>query len=117
MATGQAGPSPMPSSTRAKMMTATEEDSAIGSCVADQISAITSSIHLLLRRSARKPPAMPDSANNQKKLLPITPNCVGLSLSSSIIGTATRPNTILSAKFTRMNSVSISAMLHARPGR
>ena len=44
-----------------------------------------------------------ETENSRKKLEPISPNWLGLSLSSCIIGTAAIPITALSAKLITMN--------------
>ncbi|MCY1206529.1 hypothetical protein D9M72_181020 [compost metagenome] len=67
-------------------------------------------------RLARKPPSTPDTANSQKKLLPTRPNCAGVSPSSSIIGAASRPTTILSMALTTRKKNNSAAVSHARRG-
>ena len=69
----------------------------------------------VLQRLARNPPSTPPIANSQKKPLPMSPNCFGDKCSSSIMGTATRPSTILSRKLMSMNTVSRMVMVQARP--
>ena len=58
---------------------------------------------------------MPDSENSRKKLLPISPNSLGDSDNSFIIGTADRPNTSLSKKFSVWNRNSMMRTAKARP--
>src|ERR1700737_3203950 len=88
---------------------ATDVEYAIGNWQIDQIKTMHKTSNLVSKRSARKPPATPPMANSQKKLLPIAPNSCGVSLNSSIIGTATRPSAILSMKLIIMKAASASA--------
>ena len=72
-------------------------------------------IHLVGKRPiTNKPTAMPDSENSRKKLLPINPNSLGDSDISFIIGTADRPNTSLSKKFSVWNRNSMMRTAKAR---
>src|ERR1700737_485170 len=94
---------------------ATDVEYAIGNWQIDQIKTMHKTSNLVSKRSARKPPATPPMANSQKKLLPTAPNSCGVSLNSSIIGTATRPSAILSMKLIIMKAASAAVTCQAFP--
>ncbi|MCY1456172.1 hypothetical protein D9M71_733720 [compost metagenome] len=117
VATGEAGPSPMPSSTRQATMVHSEVANSIGSCTRAQNRPMPSNSVRVGLRLARKPPSTAESENSQCKAPPIRPNSAGLSCSSAIIGTATRPMTTLSRKFTNIITANSAAMVQAAFGR
>src|SRR3984957_5915790 len=101
---------------RQAISTATELVKKIGICVADHTAARMIRIHFAGKRPiTNSPTAMPDSEKSRKKLLPINPNSFGDSDNSFIIGTADRPNTSLSKKFSVWNRNSMMSTASARP--
>ena len=60
-----------------------------------------------------KPTTIAEIENRKKKEEPSRPNSFGSSFSSVMMGTAARPTTILSAKFTSMNRNSRNVMVQA----
>src|SRR5262249_9160770 len=64
-------------------------------------------------RLTMKPTTMAAIENRRKNDEPSRPNCEASSLSSVMIGTAARPTTILSAKFTSMKRNSKKVMPQA----
>jgi hypothetical protein len=64
-------------------------------------------------RLATKPTRIAESENRKKKLDPTSPNCLGVSSSSCMIGTAARPTTALSAKLSSMQRNKRPVIVHA----
>ncbi len=69
------------------------------------------------RRLAMKPPTTAEMAKNQCNAPPTRPNSAGDKPSSLDMGTATRPMTTLSRKFTNISIASSTAIIQAVPAR
>ena len=112
-ATAKAGPSPAPRMIRHIMSVVSPTVPIIGNCASAQITASTSSTQRVCTRLTMNPTTIAAIENRRKKEEPSSPNSFGSSLSSVMIGTAARPTTILSAKFTSMNRNSRNVMVQA----
>ncbi len=73
-ATGKAGPSAAPRTTRLLTSTAKLETLIIGNNAAAQTTPMTHMMVLVLRRLARNPTAMPETEKSRKNALPSKPN-------------------------------------------
>ncbi|MNH40926.1 hypothetical protein D3C72_2093600 [compost metagenome] len=89
----------------------------MGNWISAQNAPIPSSRVRVGRRLAMKPPITAEMAKNQCSAPPTRPNSAGDKPSSLDIGTATRPMTTLSRKFTSINSASSTAIIQAVPAR
>ncbi|MNO92675.1 hypothetical protein D3C76_842560 [compost metagenome] len=116
VATGDAGPSPMPNNTRQATMAHSEVANSIGSWISAQNRPMPNSKVRVGRRLAMKPPTTAEIAKNQCKAPPIKPNSVAVRPSSALIGTATRPITTLSRKLTSISRASSAATSQAVRG-
>src|ERR1700759_5599675 len=112
-ATENAGPSPAPRMMRQIRSVVKLTVPTIGNCANDQITAIASSTQRVATRLTMKPTTMAEIENRKKNEEPSRPNSFGSSFSSVMMGTAARPTTILSAKFTSMNRNSRNVMVQA----
>ena len=77
---------------------------------------MTSNAQRVCTRLTMKPVTIADTENSRKKLEPISPNWLGLSCSSCMIGTAAIPITALSAKLITMNRNSRATISQASFG-